>query len=178
MDENLRIATLAAITKKQPKIGKTSIMKYMFFLQHCFNVNLGYHFSIYTYGPYSQDVMGDLNLAVHYNAVNSLYVDLIGYGGYQFTPGENSRSFIERCRDYLSQIEPHIDRLVSLFSTKKAKDMELLATIAYTHIAISRQNQDLAKVPSVVKAIKPHFEESEITANYMWLKQQNVFSGP
>ncbi|MDR1922376.1 MAG: hypothetical protein LBS31_11660 [Candidatus Adiutrix sp.] len=174
MSENLRIATLALITEKQPNIGKTSILKYMFFLQHCFSVKLGYNFSIYTYGPYSQDVMADLDLAVYYKAVNRSYVDFNGYGGYQFTKGDNSKTFIGQCGAYPSQIEPHINRLVGLFSAKNAKDMELLATIAYVHIALGQQNQNLSQLPSIVKALKPHFDVAEIAVNYDWLKQESI----
>lgn len=178
MDGNIRIGILSAIAEKQPNIGKTSIMKYMFFLQYCYGIPLGYDFSIYTYGPYAQDVMSDLDLAVYYNAIERNYIEYPnGYGGYEFSRGKNWEPFAEKYQEYSDQIDPLIARLVTLFCAHSARDMELSATIAYVHIALIQQGQDLTQLPSIVKALKPHFDlHIDIEPQYEWLKQQSVLN--
>lgn len=67
---NKRMGIISEITKKKPRLGKTAIMKYIFLLQKVYNVPLGYDFEIYTYGPYSSEVMEDIDLAKHQDIIS------------------------------------------------------------------------------------------------------------
>ena len=46
-----------------PQFGKTAFMKMAYLLQELYEVPLGYRFSLYTYGPYSAEVLADLEYA-------------------------------------------------------------------------------------------------------------------
>ena len=73
-DESLfsRLALMASISDlfraKSPTLGRTAIMKLCFFLQESKGVPLGYHFSLYSYGPFDSDVLSDLGTAVRLKA--------------------------------------------------------------------------------------------------------------
>ena len=49
------------LVSQKADLGKTAIMKFMFMLQQVYKVPLGYDFKIYTYGPYSSEVMDDMD---------------------------------------------------------------------------------------------------------------------
>ena len=60
-----RVTVITEIARRDANIGKTAMMKFLYLLQTFFSVPLGYDFEIYTYGPYSQAVMSDIEFAYH-----------------------------------------------------------------------------------------------------------------
>ena len=63
MNTQERLAFITEIAKRDSNIGKTGMMKMLYLLQAVCNVPLGYDFEIYTYGPYCQTVMSDIEYA-------------------------------------------------------------------------------------------------------------------
>ncbi len=57
-----RLAFITEIAKRDSNIGKTGMMKFLYLLQAVYQVPLAYDFEIYTYGPYCQTVMSELNM--------------------------------------------------------------------------------------------------------------------
>ena len=77
-DQNCRLAlisTLAERTTGKP-LGRTALIKLCFFLQTMRSVPLGYHFTLYSYGPFDPDVLADLNSAEALGARHVRYRDL------------------------------------------------------------------------------------------------------
>jgi uncharacterized protein YwgA len=57
----LRLGILSElVARSNNKLGRTALMKLAFLLQTVRGVPLGYHFRLYTYGPYDGDVLDDL----------------------------------------------------------------------------------------------------------------------
>ncbi|HWO33015.1 MAG TPA: hypothetical protein VNO32_29825, partial [Candidatus Acidoferrum sp.] len=69
------------------QIGRTALMKYMYFLQTLRGVPLGYNFTMYSYGPFDSDVLSDLSSGEGMKVVTSTPVVFSGGYGYQIRPG-------------------------------------------------------------------------------------------
>ena len=56
-----RLSLIPVLAESHPShhIGRTALMKYMYFLQTLRGVQLGYNFSMYSYGPFDADVLSD-----------------------------------------------------------------------------------------------------------------------
>ena len=61
MNLSNRKNVIIKMLRENPNMGKTAVMKTIYMLQQVKHIDLGCEFSIYTYGPYSADVMEDIN---------------------------------------------------------------------------------------------------------------------
>jgi hypothetical protein len=78
-----RVALIADLVSRAPRrLGRTALMKCLFFLKVLKGVPLPYHFRLHTYGPYDSDVLYDLQYAEYLGAVESA---LVAYPGGQDT---------------------------------------------------------------------------------------------
>src|SRR5579872_1325193 len=73
-------------------IGRTALMKYMYFLQTLRGVPLGYNFSLYSYGPFDSDVLADLSSAEVLKIVEITPVEFPGGYGYRIRLGTRAKS--------------------------------------------------------------------------------------
>ena len=72
-----RIAILARMTKQaritmqvpNQRLGRTQVMKLLYFLQELKGIPLGYDFRLFNYGPFDSEVLSDLSLACSSNAI-------------------------------------------------------------------------------------------------------------
>jgi len=68
----IRLGLLTELVARAPvKLGRTAVMKIANFLQTAKDVPLGYHFRLYTHGPFDGDVLNDLEQACAIGAVKS-----------------------------------------------------------------------------------------------------------
>ena len=74
--DKARLSLIPVLAENHPAhhIGRTALMKYMYFLQTLRAVPLGYNFSMYSYGPFDSDVLADLSTAEAMNLVSSSQV--------------------------------------------------------------------------------------------------------
>src|SRR5688572_11107025 len=92
-----RAGYVMEIVRRKPettRLGKTSLLKLIYLLQEVYGVNLGYRFSLYTYGPYTASVMSDID---YMDGTGILSVEYNGDIGYSIKAGACSHS-IERYR--------------------------------------------------------------------------------
>src|SRR5687767_9026486 len=102
--QELRPAVLARLVCKSPgeTLGRTALMKMMYFLQELHGASLGYDFRLYTYGPFDSEVLSDLGTATNINTVNERTVlHSRGYG-YEITPSAHAK----RLSDELESVNP------------------------------------------------------------------------
>src|SRR5579864_5148815 len=87
--DKARLGLLPVLAERAPsgQIGRTALMKYMYFLQTLRGVPLGYNFTMYSYGPFDSDVLSDLSSGEGMNVVTSTPVVFSGGYGYQIRPG-------------------------------------------------------------------------------------------
>ena len=145
-------------------IGRTALMKYMYFLQTLRGVPLGYRFTLYSYGPFDSEVLADLGNAEALSAVESQAVLYPGGYGYQIKPSANSKWLQNRNSPFLSKHKSDIKWVVDEFGSLTSSQLELVSTIIYAdREAVQWKEkitlQDLAKR---VHEVKPHFSDIQI----------------
>ncbi len=160
------IAELAArLENKSPQFGKTSLQKMVYLLQEVFGVDCGYAFEFYTYGPFTSQLLQDLDLVEHMGGVSVRPV-LSNNWGYEIHPGEKSELIRKKAADFLNApgVSGGISTLVGEFGNYWAKDLELRSTVVYVERDFKRRDErsSTRETIRVVKQLKPKFSNDEI----------------
>jgi hypothetical protein len=159
MNEELarRIGVMVSLVERAPgkKLGRTAIMKLLYFLATLRNLRLGYRFSLYSYGPFDSDVLQDLDYA---KSLDALVSRVIGYPrgyGYEIEPGPLSTAAKGLTTTFLDEHDEDLAWVIAEFGNLSASDLELASTIVYADREGGAANvQGLAQR---VRDIKPHF---------------------
>ncbi len=164
-----RIGVICEIVNSKPYLGKTALMKFVFLLQRIYNVPLGYNFEIYNYGPYSSEVMEDIDFAKHQDIISmDTIVYPTGYYGYSLLPTENTEKYISGEEEFISYYKEPISKIIELFGSKSVKDLELSTTIIFLYYTYRENKWDNSseKLLENVHEIKPHFDIDTIEKEY------------
>ena len=171
MDTIKRFDVMHELATRSPGLGKTAMMKYLFLLQQVYDIPLDYDFEIYTYGPYSSEVMEDMDLAKCQNVISMEAESNSGHVGYSIkVKGDlEDKSLSDSCKN-------QIDELLKLFGGKNAKELELSTTIVYLYRNSKMNSWDCGKeaIANDVHEIKPHFTLEAIKAEYDNLKTNGI----
>ena len=169
----MRTGLLLEITerkKNKGRLGKTSVMKLLYLLQEGYGIDLGYSFSLYTYGPYDSAVMGDIDYASNIGVLDVKYQ---GDRGYEIKSGEDA----DQIKDYQNEFKKkHSDSLEALFNhfgQCNAKELELRSTL----VLIANDNPKITneKLIEVLKKVKPRFSDDEIGQAIDDLRQSGIW---
>ena len=149
------------LENKSPQFGKTVFMKMAYLLQELYGVPLGYRFSLYSYGPYSPEVLGDLEYAKSRQQVN---VEYLGdtQGGFKITPADKASSTRNQ-NESIRLYDGKLNELVERFGSFNAKDLELRTTsiFLWKRLQPSRE-EDVNTLAETVQQLKPHFNAKTI----------------
>ena len=161
------IAELAhRMSATRPQFGKTALQKSVYLLKEVYCVDCGYDFELYTYGPFSSQLLQDLDMVAGIGAVNIAPV-LSAPGGFHISPGPQNKSLRRKTLDFLESpvVSRALDRLVKDFGQRWAKDLELISTIVYVCRDLGAGDQPVKRkrILKTVSAIKPKFTKEEIT---------------
>ena len=151
--------------------GKTALQKYVYFLQELHGVDCGYEFTLYTYGPFSSELLGDLDVAEVMDGVEVEYLPRVN--GYDIRPGTKAEKIRTRAGEFLDHARPAIDGLVDEFGGMLARDLELRAPLVYAARDASRRgpaSEDA--LVNFVHGIKPRFTTAEIRAALHELREK------
>jgi uncharacterized protein YwgA len=172
-----KIVTDSHFNKTSSVLGKTAIMKYLYLLQKVYKIPLGYEYSIYTYGPYASEVMSDIDYAETKDIINIEEEDYKnGIRGYSITPSHQAADTIKREKKLIAKYEAPIQQMLSLFSEKNARELELSTTIVYVYSNFIENGWETEEVPDDVKNIKPYFDIQTIKDEYERLKHIGVLT--
>jgi hypothetical protein len=157
-----RCAVFVALAegKKGPRLGRTTLMKLVYFLQILKNIPLNYNFSLYVYGPYDPEVLDDLAYA---QSLGALEVNVENYksGGYGFEiqPGPEKEQFKALAGEFLAAHRGHIDWVLREFGDDSPARLELASTMVFIDREAMRSGQHLSRDDLVrrVLEIKPRF---------------------
>lgn len=157
------LTELAVRMHGRGRLGKTAVQKLVYFLQELHGVDVGYDFPLYTYGPYSSDLMYDLDVCDGMGGVAIQYQPAIN--GYDIKPGPIADKVRREAGEFLRDNAAAIDAVVSEFGSCSARDLELRATIVFAEREGRRRGQPLTRATLVerVAEIKPHFSRAEIS---------------
>jgi uncharacterized protein YwgA len=164
--DKARLGLLPRLAELAPAghIGRTALMKYMYFLQTVRAVPLGYNFSMYSYGPFDSDVLADLSSAETMRVVEVTPVEFSGGYGYRIRPGVRSEAAKRDAENFLARYAEDVDWLFSSFGGLNSAELELTSTIVYVDRESARKEQRLsvAEISARVNEIKPHFSRERV----------------
>jgi uncharacterized protein YwgA len=150
-------------SKRDLNLGKTALQKHVYFLQTLHEIDCGYEFRLYTYGPFSAELLGDLDGVAGLGGVEVTYQPQVA--GYSITPGPKSADIRLQAAEFLSNSSDAIDSVLDEFGRLTAKDLELSATIVYAEREareMSGKSPEASSLVDVVRELKPHFSDDQI----------------
>jgi hypothetical protein len=161
-----RLGLLPVLAERAPAghIGRTALMKYMYFLQTLRGVPLGYSFSMYSYGPFDSAVLADLSSGETLNIVDVTPVEFSGGYGYQIRPGVRAEAAKRNAAQFLSKHREDVDWLFSTFGNFNSAELELASTVVYVDQELAERHErgSIDGVAQRVNDIKPHFNHEQI----------------
>jgi uncharacterized protein len=173
-----RMALISVLAEQSPKgtIGRTGVMKLLYFLQVLRDVPLDYRFTLYSYGPFDSDVLSDLADSEALGVVATTIRQFSGGYGYEITPGPNANWLQDRAVAFLRQHEKDIEWVVGNFGGLNSGQLELVSTIVYVdrEAAENDQRPSLDDISEIVHEIKPHFSMDKIMEFAVWLSNSQL----
>ena len=155
--QQLPLELAGRLKDQSPQFGKTVFMKMAYLLQELYGVPLGYRFSLYTYGPYSPEVLADLEYASLRTQVKVEYLE-DPQGGFRITPGRSTFR-----NESISKYGDQLDELVRHFGSFNARELELRTTSIFLWKRIRpTKPEDLSTLIEAIRQLKPHFNEMAI----------------
>jgi uncharacterized protein len=141
-------------------LGKTKLQKLIYFLKAVKNLPLEYSYRFYTYGPYCDELAGDLSYLSAIHALDTSFDS--NRFGYAVREGKNAVLFRNKAEWFFEKHQQDIDDVINKFMDKNAREMELLSTILYLtyNEQQCRENRDF--LLERVKDLKPQFSPTEI----------------
>src|SRR5882724_260152 len=127
-DERLAVITDLCLRAPAGALGRTALMKLCYFLQTLKGVPLGYHFTLYSYGPFDSEVLSDLGTAESLRAVTSDIVYYQGGYGYKIQKGERADTLIGNNVNFLDKYRGSMDWVMAEFGKHSSADLELEST--------------------------------------------------
>jgi uncharacterized protein len=178
IDQFGRAALITALIDKSPSaIGRTALMKCMYFLQELADVPLGYHFSLYTYGPFDSDVLNDLGIAERMGAVESRIFHFPGGHGYELHRADTDR-LLSRSEELVSRYVDAIGWVIQEFGSRSALDLEMASTLVYVDRSAAEEGSPISAHELVrkVRNIKPHLDIRQIEQEARCLAERELIS--
>lgn len=159
-----RLAVMIRIAEIKPQIGKTAIMKCLYFLKNLKLVPLDYEFEIYTYGPYSSSIIDEIEFA-RQEGLLEIQIEYFGAGQtkYSIESSDKGKEITSK-NEFVKMYTAQISEIAETFGSKSAKELELLSTIHF--VGTHSNNKKKEEVCSVVSKIKPRFSPQEISLGY------------
>lgn len=172
-----RIPLITELVRRAPSgFGRTALMKCLYLLQAVRGVPLGYHFRLYTYGPFDSDVLGDLSVAERLGAVESELLQYQGGHRYELRGGAKADQAIAHGRNYLDEYQTEVDWVVRNFASRSARDLENASTLVFTDRSATERGRALSvdELVRKVHEVKPHLSTVVIEQEARDLKRQGL----
>jgi len=182
MDSYYRFGFISQIFKqleeKRPYYGKIVIQKLLYFIQEATGVDLGYSFSFYHYGPFSEELARDIQI-MEFNQLIITSSDPKDRGYSIHLNEKEAEELIRECSSLISDNQDKIDKVLEDFGRYKPSHLELEATIHFIHKDLRLQGKESdirQKVINLTKKMKPKFNQSVISDGYDRLEELKYIS--
>lgn len=161
----------AMIYEGKHPIGRTAVMKFSYFLQTVRKVPLGYRFSLYTYGPFDQEVLSDLTQAENQKLVKST---LVAYPNGSY--GYEIEAKAQKAKGVTENFQDDIRWVLKRFGNYSASELEMASTIIFVDRSIKQRNEaiGLTELVRKVRGIKPHITQERIEQEASRLKDEGL----
>jgi len=159
--------------KSKKPLGRTTIQKLCYFAE-AVGVPLGYNFTVYQYGPYSQELYAHIDDMVSFDLINDMHsVNEKKTDSSSYSASEAAIYLLTSNEDVLSKTNEMILFLVEYFKNMTPRDLELYSTTHYYYAANKGFYQSLGEddlrdltIRNVVAAKKDKFKRHEIFETY------------
>jgi uncharacterized protein len=119
----------AAADRQKTFLGRTAVQKLIYFL-HVLGVPMGYKFAIHHYGPFSDEIMSDMEWLL----ADAVVVDLAAESRYSnYGPGPKTDELFDRHKDFIEAVRRQTRTVCSALVPMKPQQLELLATLHYAY---------------------------------------------
>ncbi len=171
LDESYALVSyVIKLASHSGKLGKKAAQKFVHIITSIGGVPSKYEFQLYTYGPFSRELAGDLDILESVQAVSIQYN--AEKNSYEIQPGSRSDELISRHSKFIDANKSRIDELISRFGGRLARQLELSSTLLFV---IDRDlvdnSSDDEQVIKKFSEIKPHYSRSEIKPALAELRQ-------
>ena len=163
-ESRLAVIPVLAAKSRGGYIGRTALMKYMYLLQTLRGVQLGYNFTLYSYGPFDSDVLADLSAAESLDAVKTELELYSGGYGYRIQTHDNAQWLQRREAKFLAKYGKDIDWVIKRFGSFTSAELELVGTVVYVdrEAASGKNRLKLKQIAKLVHEVKPHFSVDKV----------------
>jgi uncharacterized protein YwgA len=172
-----RYALIPELVKRlsdvSPQLGKTVLQKMVFLLQAAYDLDCGYDFTMYSYGPFDSQLLGDLDLVESWGCVK---VERIKSGGFRIVPTAETDKVRNRAADFLDSedVKNAFEALAKDYGGKSAGELELRTTLIYVD-KHWRSGDELPwhngsafptrnELQNIVHEIKPKFSNADMNS--------------
>jgi hypothetical protein len=168
------VALIAHLIGRAPtKLGRTALMKCLFFLKMLKHVPMPYSFGLYTYGPFDSNVLEDLQYAEALGAVEGTLVEYPRARGYEYQSGPKLEEIEKKAEEFLSRHQESIDWVLSEFGGRSAIDLEMASTLVFID-RVSKAKVKIAELARRVHDVKPHLAIDAIEKEARNLKEKGL----
>jgi uncharacterized protein YwgA len=157
-------------------MGRTALMKCVFFLQEARGVPLGYRFGLYTYGPYDASVLEDVKLAQAKGILVSKVVEYRNGYGYAIQPAEGAAEVRARASEKLTAHRAALKWVREKFARRSASELEMASTLVFVYRQLARDGKapSLQTVAAGVHDIKPYLPLEAISEEAQRLSEMDL----
>jgi len=155
------IAYVARSVGEISVLGKKALQKVVHLASEISGADFGYEFRLYTYGPFSRELASDVDVmdsiglvAVNFNPTRN---------GYEISAKPEASTLIEVFIEEYPEEKENIDKIISIFGNRLAKDLELssMLTFILTRKLVTDTSDDDSVVSKFLE-IKPHYRELDV----------------
>lgn len=150
------------LNKTSSLIGKTVLQDMMYILKDIFKVPCQYRYSLYSYGPYSDDLTNDLDYVDFLKGVTVSWEN--SKGEYHISPGVKCDHIRQKAQNFLDDYETETSKAVDEFGNKTANELEMIATIVYID-RYSKNNEETLSLDQIIEraeGMKPKYIHTDI----------------
>ena len=168
--------------KSEIPLGRTIIQKLCYFAE-AIDIPLGYRFSVYQYGPYSQELYMHIDDMVINGLINDENMsNKLKAGTSVYSLSESAKHLLEVSSEKLEKIKDSVSFLIDYLKKYSPRDLELMSTTHYYYTANKNYYGELddaelkaLTIRRVIEAKKDKFSQFEIDNAYLLLKSTAQF---
>lgn len=177
---NERIGILGYIAQNSPSsvVGRTAVMKFCYLLQELRGAQLGYKFSLYSYGPFDSTVLSDLGEGEALGVLKEEVIEYPSGYGYQISCLLNPAELAKLGGELLSRYRPEVDWIIKEFGHCSAAILELASTLVYADREARAAGEEISidELSRRVREVKPRFTTDFVLRQAVTLGKKNLLS--
>lgn len=171
LDESYALVSyIVKLASQNGKVGKKAAQKFVHIITSIGGVRSKYQFQLYTYGPFSRELAGDLDILESVQAISINYN--VEKNSYEIQSGARSDELISRHSGFIVSNKDRIDSLIGKFGGRLARQLELSSTLLFIlERSLVDDTSNDEQVVSKFLEIKPHYSRGEITPALSEIRQ-------